>query len=62
MDRTPFPTAFEGLRTQTERLFRQGSDLPAFQARTCAHCGELTTFALQDRAGWYACLACGRYA
>ena len=62
MDRTTSPPAFEGLRAETERLVRQGSDLPAFQTRTCAHCGDLTTFALQDRAGWYACLSCGRYA
>ena len=62
MDRITSPPAFEGLRAETERLVRQGSDLPAFQTRTCGHCGELTTFALQDRAGWYSCLACGRYA
>ncbi len=62
MDRTTSPPAFEGLRAQSERIVRQGSDLPAFQTRTCAHCGNLTTFVLQDLAGWYACLACGRYA
>jgi ribosomal protein S27AE len=62
MDRPLFPPAVEGLRARTERLVRQGSDLPAFQTRTCAHCGQLTTFALHDRAGSYACLACGRYA
>ena len=61
MDRTS-STASEGLRDVTERIVLQGSDLPAFQTRTCAHCGRLTTFALQDRAGWYACLACGRHA
>ena len=62
MDRITSPPAFEGLRAETERLALQGGDLPAFQKRTCAHCAELTTFALQDRAGWYACFSCGRYA
>lgn len=62
MERITSPPAFEGLRAETERLVRQGGDLPAFQTRTCTHCGDLTTFALQDRAGWYACLTCGRYA
>lgn len=50
------------LRATAEELVVRGSELPAFQRRTCAHCGRQTTFALQDRAGWYACLACGRYA
>jgi hypothetical protein len=59
MDRTTNPPPFEGLRAVTERIVQQGSDLPAFQTRTC---GRQTTFALQDLAGWYACLACGRYA
>jgi hypothetical protein len=63
MDRATFPHALEReLRAQNERLLLQRSDLPSFQRRTCAHCGRQTTFALQDRAGWYACLACGRYA
>ena len=62
MDRITSPPAFEALGAESEGLVRQGSDLPAFQARTCTHCGDLTTFALHDRAGWYACLACGRYA
>ena len=62
MDRTTNPPAFESLRAVTERILQGGSDLPAFQTRTCWHCGRQTTFALQDRAGWYACLACGRYA
>jgi hypothetical protein len=62
MERITPPPAFEGLRAETERLERQGSDLPAFQTRTCKHCGDLTTFALQDRAGLYSCLTCGRYA
>jgi hypothetical protein len=38
------------------------SDLPAFQMRTCAHCGYQTTFRLADPAGWYTCTECGRYA
>jgi len=59
MDRTMNPPAFEGLRAVTERILQQESDLPPFQTRTCARCGRQTTFALQDRAGWYACLACG---
>ena len=54
MERIASPPAFEGLRAETERLVRQGSDLPALQTRTCTHCGDLTTFALQDRAGRYA--------
>lgn len=61
MERTKSPPALESLRAVTERIVQQGSDLPAFPTRTCAHCGRLTTFALQDRAGWYACLECGRY-
>ena len=51
MERITSPPAFEGLRAETERLVRQGGDLPAFQTRTCTHCGDLTTFALPDRAG-----------
>jgi hypothetical protein len=62
MDRTTFPPGSERLRAVTERIVLQGSDLPGFQTRTCTHCGRVTTFALQDRAGWYACLACGRFA
>jgi len=38
------------------------TDLPAFQMRTCAHCGYQTTFRLADSAGWYVCSECGRYA
>ena len=34
-----------------EQLAVRGNELPAFQTRTCAHCGRQTTFALQDRAG-----------
>ena len=62
MDRITSPPAFEALGAESERLVRQGSELRAIQTRTCAHCGELTTFVLQDPAGWYACLSCGRYA
>ena len=51
MDRNMNPPAFEGLRAVTERILQQGSDLPAFQTRTCGHCGRQTTFALQDLAG-----------
>jgi hypothetical protein len=47
-------------RTAPVRLV--SSDLPAFQMRTCAHCGYQTTFRLADPAGWYACSECGRYA
>ena len=62
MDRRSLLSGSErDLRSVTDRLMRQGSDLPAFQTRTCAHCGSQTTFALQDTAGWYSCLECGRY-
>jgi hypothetical protein len=50
------------IRTTAERLMREASELPANQTRTCTHCGAQTTFVLQDRAGWYACVECGRYA
>jgi hypothetical protein len=49
-------------RTNAERLMRATRELPAYQTRTCTHCGAQTTFVLQDRAGWYACIECGRYA
>ncbi len=63
MEGTTFPTGSQReLQTVTEGSATQGSGLPAFQTRTCAHCGRQTTFALQDRAGWYSCSACGRYA
>ncbi len=45
-----------------ERYMRKVGELPAYQTRTCAHCGARTTFTLQDRAGWYACSECERYA
>jgi len=51
MDRTTYQPAFEGLRADAERIVKRGSDLPAFQTRTCAHCGNLTTFVPQDLAG-----------
>ena len=50
------------IRDVAERLKREAHELPACQTRTCTHCGARTTFALQDRAGWYACVQCGRYA
>lgn len=50
------------LRTVSERITTRRSQLPAFQSRTCAHCGRRATFALRDPAGWYSCSACGRYA
>ena len=63
MEETMFSFGSEQeLRTVSERITGERSDLPAFQTRTCAHCGRQTTFALQDRAGWYTCSACGRYA
>ena len=36
--------------------------LPTRQTRTCVRCGRHTTFVLEDTAGWYACIECGRYA
>jgi len=43
--------------------FRSSRDaLPTRQTRTCARCGRHTTFVLEDPAGWYACIECGRYA
>ncbi|MGH2635359.1 MAG: hypothetical protein ACRDHU_04350 [Actinomycetota bacterium] len=63
MDRTRLPSGSEReLRSVTERLMHGGVDLPPFQTRTCTHCGRQTTFGLQDRAGWYSCLECGRLA
>jgi len=51
------------IRATAERLKREEHELPATnKTRTCSHCGAQTTFALQDRAGWYACVECGRYA
>jgi len=50
------------IQVTAERLKREAHELPANQTRTCTHCGARTTFALQDRAGWYACVECGRYA
>ena len=50
------------IRATAERLMREARQLPAYQTRTCTHCGARTTFTLQDRAGWYACAECGRYA
>ena len=62
MDQTSNPPAFVDLGAVTEHILQQGSDFPAFSTRTCWHRGRETTFALQDRVAWYACLACGRYA
>jgi hypothetical protein len=63
MDRTTVRAVSETeVRAAAGRPARPGNDLPAFQTRTCAHCGHQTTFVLQDLAGWYACSACGRYA
>ena len=50
------------IRAVAERLKREAREIPAHQTRTCTHCGALTTFALQDLGGWYACVECGRYA
>lgn len=50
------------IRGMAERLMREARELPAYQTRTCTHCGAHTAFVLQDRAGWYACAECGRYA
>jgi hypothetical protein len=52
----------DAARSTSERPMRTTPELPAFQTRTCARCGRRTTFALQDPAGWYSCLECGRYA
>lgn len=41
---------------------RPGSTLVPYQTRTCVRCGRHTTFVLDDPAGWYACMECGRYA
>ena len=63
MQGTTLPSESErALRAVAEQLVVRGNGLPAFQTRTCARCGRQTTFALHDRAGWYVCLACGRYA
>lgn len=50
------------IRATAERLKREAHELAAYQTRTCTHCGAQATFALQDRAGWNACVECGRYA
>ena len=41
---------------------RQQTTLAPFHTRTCVRCGRHTTFRLDDPAGWYACIECGRYA
>ena len=41
---------------------RRESTLVPYQTRTCVRCGRHTTFVLDDPAGWYACMECGRYA
>jgi len=51
--RVPSITASVGQRTT----------LPPYQTRTCARCGRMTTFVLEDPAGgWYACVECGHFA
>ena len=50
------------MRITAGRLMREARELPGYQTRTCTHCGARTTFALQDLAGWYACVKCGRFA
>jgi PHP family Zn ribbon phosphoesterase len=41
----------------------QRTTLPPYQTRTCARCGRMTTFVLEDPAGgWYVCVECGRFA
>ena len=51
--RVPSITASVGQRTT----------LLPYQTRTCARCGRMTTFVLEDPAGgWYACVECGRFA
>ena len=69
MQRTTFPSETERLseterfiRATAERLMREARELPLDRTGTCTHCGAQTTFALQDPAGWYACVECGRYA
>jgi hypothetical protein len=62
VQRTKFLSESERFRAMAERSMREARELPAYQTRTCTHCGARTTFALQDRAGWYACEKCGRYA
>jgi hypothetical protein len=52
----------EASTSTSERPSRTAPELPAMQTRTCARCGRWTTFALQDPAGWYSCLECGRFA
>jgi hypothetical protein len=49
------PPAFEGLRAVTERILRR--------ERTHVRGTDAgRDVRAADRAGWYACLACGRYA
>ena len=63
MQRTKFLTERGRFtRATAERLTHEARELPANQTRTCTHCGARTTFTLQDPAGWYACVECGRYA
>jgi hypothetical protein len=63
MQRTRFLSESErDIQAMAERSIREARDLPAYQTRTCTHCGAHTTFALQDRGGWYVCMECGRYA
>jgi hypothetical protein len=58
-----FPTAHPMGQRLSEWEQRRRWALPLFQTRTCAGCGEATTFQLEDAVGdWYVCLNCGRYA
>jgi len=44
-------------------LSRRRTELVSYQTRTCARCGRLTVFVLEDPSGgWYACSECGRFA
>lgn len=62
----------EVLQRYTEALRRRGGtgaaveqmdDVPpGLDYRTCAHCGEFTSFVIDPDGGWARCDACGREA
>jgi PHP family Zn ribbon phosphoesterase len=51
------------LRARAPSLGQGATTLTPYQTRTCARCGRITTFVLEDAAGgWYSCIECGRFA
>lgn len=50
------------MRAMAASIKTRREGLPAYETRTCAHCGRTTTFVLEEPSGgWYLCVECGRY-